>query len=308
MGRRPWGAIIIVVTASIALVTVLSAGISLAGVGVSIALGWAIGLITRYALGTPTTRPTGQDVAQALARGGFAVQRLVSEVTTRRGRRYRAETVDGQVLRVTVLDRDLEGADIVRTLWQSLRLRDERGLDPLNMRRGLDHAALTGYAAMAAGAPVAELHLVAEVGPDAALMAFAFLDAVPLHACDDLSEQDAIAAWQAVKCLHEHQISHRALTADNILRGADGRIWLVGRLMVYDALEMTYRQVRVRKDPNCAVCGPNATVTELIDYEAFCGTISDAAAEAARDSTISVLDLRRMLDARERGEDDFLLV
>jgi len=229
MGRRPWGAIIIVVTASIALVTVLSAGISLAGVGVSIALGWAIGLITRYALGTPTTRPTGQDVAQALARGGFAVQRLVSEVTTRRGRRYRAETVDGQVLRVTVLDRDLEGADIVRTLWQSLRLRDERGLDTLNMRRGLDHAALTGYAAMAAGAPVAELHLVAEVGPDAALMAFGFLDAVPLHACADLSEQDAIAAWQAVKCLHKHQISHRALTSDNILRGADGRIWLVGQ-------------------------------------------------------------------------------
>ncbi|MGE6735275.1 molybdopterin-synthase adenylyltransferase MoeB, partial [Streptomyces sp. NPDC059900] len=44
---------------------------------------------------------------------------------------------------------------------------------------------------------------------------------------------------------------------------------LVGRLMIYDALEMQYRQVKVRKDPDCAVCGPNATVTELIDYEAF---------------------------------------
>ena len=50
---------------------------------------------------------------------------------------------------------------------------------------------------------------------------------------------------------------------------------LVGRLMVYDALEMTYRTVKVRKDPECAVCGKNPTVTELIDYEAFCGTISD---------------------------------
>lgn len=44
---------------------------------------------------------------------------------------------------------------------------------------------------------------------------------------------------------------------------------LVGRLMIYDALEMQYRQVKVRKDPNCAVCGENPTVTELIDYEAF---------------------------------------
>ena len=83
---------------------------------------------------------------------------------------------------------------------------------------------------------------------------------------------------------------------------------LVGRLMVYDALEMTYRHVKIHKDPNCAVCGVNPTVTELIDYEAFCGSISDLAAEAARDSTISVRELKSMLDARDRGEDDFILI
>jgi adenylyltransferase/sulfurtransferase len=79
---------------------------------------------------------------------------------------------------------------------------------------------------------------------------------------------------------------------------------LVGRLMIYDALEMTYRTVKVRKDPECAVCGKNPTVTELIDYEAFCGTISQEAADAARDSTISVRDLKGMFDAGQ----DFLLV
>jgi molybdopterin/thiamine biosynthesis adenylyltransferase/rhodanese-related sulfurtransferase len=83
---------------------------------------------------------------------------------------------------------------------------------------------------------------------------------------------------------------------------------LMGRLMVYDALEMDYRQVKIRKDPNCAVCGPNATVKELIDYDAFCGVISDAAADAARDSTISVQDLKKMLDERAAGERDFVLV
>ena len=83
---------------------------------------------------------------------------------------------------------------------------------------------------------------------------------------------------------------------------------LLGRLLVYDALEMEFRQVRIRKDPNCAVCGPNATVTELIDYDAFCGVISDAAAEAARESTISVHELKEMLDARARGERDFVLI
>jgi molybdopterin/thiamine biosynthesis adenylyltransferase/rhodanese-related sulfurtransferase len=79
---------------------------------------------------------------------------------------------------------------------------------------------------------------------------------------------------------------------------------LVGRLMIYDALETSYRELQVRKDPECAVCGKNPTVTELIDYEAFCGTISAEAAEAARDSTISVRQLAGMI---ERG-DDFLLV
>jgi len=83
---------------------------------------------------------------------------------------------------------------------------------------------------------------------------------------------------------------------------------LLGQLVIYDALESSLRKVRIRKDPECAVCGENPTVTELIDYEAFCGTISDAAAEAARDSTISVLELKDMLDARERGDTDFLLV
>jgi sulfur-carrier protein adenylyltransferase/sulfurtransferase len=83
---------------------------------------------------------------------------------------------------------------------------------------------------------------------------------------------------------------------------------LIGRLMVYDALEMNYRQVKIRKDPNCAVCGPHATVTELIDYDAFCGVISDEAAEAARDSTISVHDLKRMIDEKDAGERDFMLI
>src|SRR4029077_10827362 len=79
---------------------------------------------------------------------------------------------------------------------------------------------------------------------------------------------------------------------------------LAGRLMIYDALEMTYRTVKVNKDPECAVCGKNPTVTELIDYEEFCGAVSDEAAEAAQGSTISAKDLAAMLDA---GDNIFLV-
>ena len=83
---------------------------------------------------------------------------------------------------------------------------------------------------------------------------------------------------------------------------------LVGRLMIYDALEMEYRKLRVRKDPNCALCGENPTVTELIDYEAFCGAISEEAAEAVADATISVTTLETWLKERDNGEREFVLV
>lgn len=46
---------------------------------------------------------------------------------------------------------------------------------------------------------------------------------------------------------------------------------LIGRLLLYDALDMTFDEVRLRKNPSCPICGPNATITELIDYEQFCG-------------------------------------
>ncbi len=83
---------------------------------------------------------------------------------------------------------------------------------------------------------------------------------------------------------------------------------LLGKLMIYDALEMEYRKLAVRKDPNCAICGENPTVTELIDYDAFCGAISEEAADAAAESTISVSQLEQMLKERANGERDFVLV
>lgn len=54
---------------------------------------------------------------------------------------------------------------------------------------------------------------------------------------------------------------------------------LVGRLMLYDALGMSFREMKLRKDPSCPVCGENPTVTELIDYQEFCGIPQAAAAE-----------------------------
>ena len=79
---------------------------------------------------------------------------------------------------------------------------------------------------------------------------------------------------------------------------------LVGRLMVYDALEMNYRSLNIKKDPDCPICGKNPTITELIDYDAFCGAVSADAQEAASGSTITAAELKAMLD---RKDDIFLI-
>jgi rhodanese-related sulfurtransferase len=79
---------------------------------------------------------------------------------------------------------------------------------------------------------------------------------------------------------------------------------IAGRLMIYDALDMTFRSVKVRKDPECPVCGKNPTITELIDYEEFCGVVSEDAQKAAAGATISATELKALLD----GDDEIFLV
>jgi adenylyltransferase/sulfurtransferase len=82
----------------------------------------------------------------------------------------------------------------------------------------------------------------------------------------------------------------------------------LGRLNIYEALDLNWRALKVRKDPNCAICGENPTVTELIDYESFCGAITEEAADAAAGATISVKQLSEWIKLKENGEKDFVLV
>jgi uncharacterized membrane protein YbhN (UPF0104 family) len=228
MGRRPWNVLSVIVIGSLIIVTILSGGIAIAGVGVSLALGWAVGLITRYVVGTPTTRPSGMQIAQALDAGGFPITELRAQESTERGRRYMARTRSGDRLKVTVLDRDLEGAGLASAMWTSLRLRDDSSAGAFNMRRSLDHAALVAYAAEAAGAPEPRLLLTSEIGPDSCLLAYQFIDGETFAEVAALTDAELEAAWRAVRTLHEHQIAHRSLDADHLLRATDGSIWLLG--------------------------------------------------------------------------------
>src|SRR6478735_7467039 len=79
---------------------------------------------------------------------------------------------------------------------------------------------------------------------------------------------------------------------------------LIGRFLIYDALRMKFRELKLRKDPDCPVCGTHPTVKQLIDYEQFCG-LRPAAAEAApvnasNSLEISAVELKQRLDRGEK--------
>jgi len=79
---------------------------------------------------------------------------------------------------------------------------------------------------------------------------------------------------------------------------------LIGRLMLYDALKMTFREVKFRRNPGCPVCGDNPTITKLIDYDAFCGlTRGQEAHTNGADmgiQEITVKELKSRMDKKEK--------
>jgi sulfur-carrier protein adenylyltransferase/sulfurtransferase len=80
-----------------------------------------------------------------------------------------------------------------------------------------------------------------------------------------------------------------------IILGADGI--LVNRLLLFDAWAMKFRELRLKKDPHCSICGDNPTITELVDYEAFCGLSDNQQAEKPQLEEITASELKRRIDS-----------
>src|ERR1035438_2793805 len=79
---------------------------------------------------------------------------------------------------------------------------------------------------------------------------------------------------------------------------------LIGRLLLVDALAMRFRELKLRKNPDCPVCGAHPTVTELIDYNQFCGIRGE---EAAAPSTIKDMTVEELKQRLDKGDDLFVL-
>jgi adenylyltransferase/sulfurtransferase len=92
------------------------------------------------------------------------------------------------------------------------------------------------------------------------------------------------------------------IQATEILKLAIGRgSSLVGRLLLFNALDMKFRELKLRRDPACPICGEHPTIKELIDYEMFCGITPEPAVPQANPDEVTVQDMKKALDDPKLG-------
>jgi adenylyltransferase/sulfurtransferase len=92
------------------------------------------------------------------------------------------------------------------------------------------------------------------------------------------------------------------IQATEILKLALGKgSSLIGRLLLFNALDMKFRELKLRRDPQCPICGENPTITELIDYEMFCGITPEPAVPASNPDEVSVQEMKRAIENPKIG-------
>ncbi|GAA0676145.1 hypothetical protein GCM10010193_31540 [Kitasatospora atroaurantiaca] len=191
-------------------------------------LGWATAHGAVYAVGTPTHRPTPEQVLLTLGQAGVRPH-LARQ--TGPSRYLVTQHDDRPDLDVLLLDRQAQATGLFHRLWLLLRLRTAPRAHGLrSLRTGLEHEALLAYAATAAGVRTRRLAAAAELGPDAAVVAYDFLPGRPLAELPEEELTDALLtdAWRQLHLLQRRQIAHRALSPEFVLVGTDGTVHLVG--------------------------------------------------------------------------------
>ncbi len=222
MSRPRWNVLIALMVGITMVVGSVSSGSTTTAQLLSYLVGLSIGLLTRYLLGTPTTRPAGSEVAGTLLQAGIPLVMLRARAGTESGRHYMGVRADGGHLDVVVLDRDLEGSGVASALWRSIRLRESNdSASGLSMGGQVDRASMMSYAAEVAGVPSPRLALAAMVSADSALLAYESADGRYVTPgsgtqSDRPTDEELEVAWRAVAAMQARFLAHQNLNAEHV--------------------------------------------------------------------------------------------
>ncbi len=230
--RRPrWQTALWVLIAVYALVNLATPTTTVLSLLISVLTGATIGMGVRYAAGSIPARSTAEEIAAALGSAGCPVDEMRRDwrPTGSESRRYTALARDGGWLDVYVYDWDQQAAGLLYRLYRLVRLQNQvsRG-SPLSQDRTVERLALLSYAAADAEVPMPRLRALVRSGREAVVLAYEH------HAGTTLADSEReptglqlSRVWDAVLLLHAHRVTHRSLTADNILLTAGDRILLL---------------------------------------------------------------------------------
>jgi glycosyltransferase 2 family protein len=225
-GRPRWRAAFWLAVGFYALATLVAGQATVLSLLITVLIGSAIGSGIRYLVGAASERPAAAEIAVAVSTVDAPVtaMRRIWDAESET-RRYAATLRGGGQRDVTVFDRDQQAADAFYRIYRRLRVRTQVSRSaPLTLERAMERRALLTYAVEDAGISTPRLHALLRVGPDAGVMVNEHWEGTTLAKLDPPpTDRQLRRVWDTVLRLHKHRVTHRALTADNIMfAGADG--------------------------------------------------------------------------------------
>lgn len=180
-------------------------------------MGWAIGLIVRWALQAASVRPTADALAEWLAASGVPVAKL--DGRNARGA-IEGSLQDDSRLTLLLANRDNRGSGIARRLWRSLRLRGAAtGAQVLSSRSQLEHHALASYTVAQVGVLAPKVLILAEFPPETLVLAMSCPSGSVVD--EAAAPADLVGLFAALAALHRGGVAHRDLRAENLIIGPD---------------------------------------------------------------------------------------
>lgn len=217
----------------IALITaeLITGGTTLVAQATALLIGWTIGLLIRYSLGTPTIRPSLAAISKALKDAGYEVAQIDQVIEVGEGRKFSAYTKKHQGLSVLVRDRDRNGAGVFFSWFRSLFFYSGKEFRAINIRRKVEQAALMSFALESANIATPKLLLVREIEFNSILTVYERVQGIGLsdylNTTGDLKDETITIILETIKSMHQNDIVHRSLSAPNILLANSGVIYLL---------------------------------------------------------------------------------
>jgi uncharacterized membrane protein YbhN (UPF0104 family) len=201
-------------------------------IAVSAAGGRVVGLAFRYGVGTVNARPTGEDVALALARVAVPLSFLRWDGESDDERRYTGTTLDGRSLDIRVIDRDRRSAGLVYQVYRRIRVQGVVERSPTwSVRRAVEQASLPVLSARRHHVRTPDLVAAASVSSETSVLAFENIDGLSTFDTLDPSQfDDRVVAdlWLQIRMLHRAGIAHEELHSGNLAIDQSGAVWILG--------------------------------------------------------------------------------